>query len=71
MKGNVGTTGVTEAEMMTIAPRAAELNVLIEGMIQRTRQDSKEAWELLEKLRNSLNKEFALQLRLERKGVSG
>jgi len=67
MNGNIGTTELTQAEMMTIGPRMAELNVLVDGMVQKTQQDSNEAWELLERLRNSLNGEFNLQLRLEQK----
>jgi hypothetical protein len=67
MSGSRGTTDLNEAGMIKIAPKATELNSLIQGMIQRTQQDSKEAWELLEKLRNLLNKEFNLQLRLEQK----
>lgn len=67
MSGSRGTTYLNEAGMKKIAPKAAELNSLIQGMNQRTQQDSKEAWELLEKLRNLLNKEFNLQLRSEQK----
>jgi len=64
MKGNLGTTDVTLTEMLKLAPKAAELDFLIEGMVQRTRQDSKEAWELLDRLQKSLNKEFNLNLRI-------
>lgn len=64
MKGNLGTTGVTLTEMLKLAPKAAELDFLIEGMVQRTRQDSKEAWELLDRLQKSLNREFNLNLRI-------
>ena len=62
MRGNIGTTELNEAEMIKAAPKMAELNSLIDGMNKRTRQDSKEAWELLEKFRNSLNKEFNLRI---------
>jgi hypothetical protein len=64
MKGNLGTTGVSLNEILKLAPKAAELDFLIEGMVQRTRQDSKEAWELLDRLQKSLNKEFNLNLRI-------
>jgi hypothetical protein len=43
MKGNIGTTSLTPSEMTKLAPKAAELNMLIEGMVQRGQQDSKEA----------------------------
>ncbi len=61
-----GTTELTEAEMRKVAPRMAELNLLVEGMKERTQQDSKQAWELFEKLGNALNKEFGLHLSLTR-----
>lgn len=67
MSGMMGTTEVNEAEMLKIAPRMSELNNLITQMIQTTQLESKQAWELFEKLRQRLNKEFNLQLSTERK----
>jgi hypothetical protein len=67
MSGMIGTTEFNEAEMLKVAPRMNELNNLITQMIQTTQLESKQAWELLEKLRQRLNKEFTLQLSTERK----
>jgi hypothetical protein len=67
MSGMIGTTEFNEAEMLKVAPRMNELNNLITQMIQTTQLESKQAWELFEKLRQRLNKEFTLQLRTERK----
>jgi hypothetical protein len=67
MNGNVGTTELSPSEMMMAAPRMSELDMLIDAITQRTQQDSKEAWELLTRLKNSLNGEFDLQLALNRK----
>jgi hypothetical protein len=64
--GHLGTVNLSEADWLKIGPKIAELNALIDQIVQRTQQDSKKAWELLEKLATSLNKEFKLQLRLER-----
>jgi hypothetical protein len=66
MSGMIGTTEFNEAEMLKVAPRMNELNNLITQMIQTTQLESKQAWELLEKLQR-LNKEFTLQLSTERK----
>ena len=67
MHGNVGAVALTPAQVQRIAPKAAELNVLIEGILARSNQDSREAWKLLGTLRNSLNKEFSLKLNIELK----
>lgn len=67
MRGNVGAVALTPAQVQRIAPKAAELNVLVEGILERSNQDSREAWELLGRLRNSLNKEFSLKLDIELK----
>jgi len=65
--GNQGTTNVTEAEMRRIAPRAAALNVLIQAMVERTKLDSEDAWKLMRRLQEVLNREFKMSLNLERK----
>jgi hypothetical protein len=65
MRGNVGGIILTPTLLQKIAPKTAELNVLIQGMLDRSTQDSNEARELLERLRNFLNKEFGLQLKIE------
>lgn len=63
--GGLGTSTFTRDEMMRIAPRAAALDVLIEGMMKRCDQDSAEGWVLLQKLAAALNKEFNLKLVIE------
>jgi hypothetical protein len=65
--GNRGNTSVTEPEMRRIAPKAAALNVLIKAMLERTNLDSEEAWKLMSRLQEVLNKEFKTSLRLEKK----
>jgi hypothetical protein len=70
MQGSLGSTTLTRDELARLAPKMAELNMLIDGMKQRVKQDSDEAWKLLANLQSSLNREFILNLRLERKPPS-
>lgn len=65
--GGLGVTTLTSAEMRKYGPRFAELNILIEQMLGRAKEDSAEAWTLLNRLQERLNKEFKLNLRLEMK----
>jgi hypothetical protein len=65
--GSRGITNATESEMRRIAPKGASLNLLVQAMIERTRIDSEDAWKLMQRLQQVLNKEFNLSLRLERK----
>jgi hypothetical protein len=43
MTGNVGTTGLTQADVDWLAPRAVELNGLIDSIIKRIEHDSAES----------------------------
>ncbi|WP_407157687.1 hypothetical protein [Bradyrhizobium sp. STM 3557] len=70
MEGAVGTTGLTEQEKNWLEPRAYQLNQLVELMLQRTEQDGKEAWVVLEKLHTTLEKTFNLKHKLERKDAT-
>lgn len=67
MTGNLGSTSFTADEMKLLGPKMAALDTLIAAMVKRTRRNSKEAWELLKRLQDALNKEFGLKLSLERK----
>ncbi len=67
MKGMLGSTTFTPEEMKRLAPKMAALDTIIDGMVQRTVADSAEAWIILKRLQDALNKEFGLKLRLERK----
>lgn len=67
MTGLVGHVALDPSQAQTVAPRAAELDFLISAMVQRADKDSAEARELLDKLAAALNKEFSLNLKLERK----
>lgn len=67
MKGMLGSTTFTPEEMKRLAPKMASLNTIIDGMVQRTLADSTEAWAILSRLQDALNKEFGLTLQLERK----
>lgn len=65
MTGNVGTTLLTRAERDRMRPRSVELDMLIHGMIERTVQDAKIAWNCLGRLHLALEKEFDLKHKLE------
>jgi hypothetical protein len=67
MKGALGTTTLTAEQMKRLAPKMASLDVMIAGMEQRATADSAEAWQLLVRLQDALNKTFDLKLKLERK----
>ncbi|HEY8123916.1 MAG TPA: hypothetical protein VIF88_00620 [Methylocystis sp.] len=62
-----GTTVLSMDEMRRFGPQMVQLNLLVRSMIDRARQDAAEAWVLLDRLRDTLNKEFKLQLSMERK----
>jgi hypothetical protein len=62
-----GTTYLTADEMKRFGPQMVQLNLLVQGMLERARQDTTEAWALLDRLRETLNKEFKLRLSFERK----
>jgi hypothetical protein len=65
MTGLVGRIDLDQSQALTIAPRAAELDFLVSAMVARAEKDSAEAWQLLDKLAAALNKEFALNLKIE------
>ena len=67
MKGMTGTTTLTPDQKLWFEPRAAELNQLVEVMIQRSQRDAKEAWAAFEKLTAVVSKEFNMNLRIEKK----
>lgn len=67
MVGNLGSTLLTRAERDRMQPRSVELDMLIQGMMERTQQDGKIAWNCLERLHAILEKEFDLKHKLEPK----
>jgi hypothetical protein len=67
MKGMMGTTTLTHEQKLWFEPRAAELNQLVEVMIQRSQRDAKEAWAAFDKLTAVVSKEFNMNLTFERK----
>jgi hypothetical protein len=67
MVGQVGSTVLTKEERERMQPRSVELDVLVRGMIERTQQDGKIAWECLGRLHGVLEKEFDLKHKLELK----
>lgn len=67
MKGMVGTTTMTNEHRLWFEPRAAELNQLVDVMIQRSQRDTKEAWTAFDKLTAVVSKEFDMNLRFEKK----
>jgi hypothetical protein len=67
MAGNLGSTLLTRAERDRMRPRSVELDMLIQGMLERTRQDGKEAWDCLKRLHAVLEKEFDLKHKLKLK----
>ncbi|MGQ0681277.1 hypothetical protein [Bradyrhizobium sp.] len=70
MNGMLGSTTLTPEEVKRLAPKMAALDTIIDGMVQRTTTDSAEAWSILNRLQDALNREFGLKLRLERKPFS-
>lgn len=66
MSGMMGTTGLTQAEVNWLAPRAAELDGLIAVMLERSENDGKEAWKGLMKLHAMLEKKLGIKHKLER-----
>ena len=67
MDGNLGTTTFTKEQHDRLAPRVAELNMLIEAMAERTEGDSKEAWSLLKRIHKLFVKEFDFHPKLQLK----
>ncbi|WP_316232895.1 hypothetical protein [Bradyrhizobium sp. SZCCHNPS2010] len=67
MEGTLGTTEMTEKDLHWLAPRAAELDQLVEMMLQRAEGDGKEAWVGLESLHAMLQKHFGIKHKLEPK----
>jgi hypothetical protein len=67
MKGMVGTTTLTHEQKLWFEPRAAELNQLVELMIQRSQRDTKEAWAAFDKLTAVVSREFNMNLKFEKK----
>jgi hypothetical protein len=66
MAGNIGTTGLTEAEKNWLAPRTVELNGLAAAMFQQARDGAKRTWKALELLHAMLERDFGLKQKLER-----
>ncbi|MGY0574082.1 hypothetical protein ACTGJ9_025885 [Bradyrhizobium sp. RDM12] len=65
MVGALGRAEFTPEEMKLLQPKMVALDSLIVGMVERTRVDAKEAWTLLQRLQDVLNKEYGLKLSLE------
>jgi hypothetical protein len=65
MNGMVGTTTLTQQEMMLLAPKMAELNELIVGLRQRCTKDAEASGKATANLNKALNKHVALNLRFE------
>lgn len=70
MTGSLGLTKMTADELRTFGPRMAGLDALIDGLVRRTNADSAEAWMLLSKVQQALNKEYGLKLSLEQKPLT-
>lgn len=66
MTGSMGTTGLTQGEADWLAPRAVELDGLIEAMLQRSEEDGKIAWDALMHLRDMLDEKLGIKHKLER-----
>jgi hypothetical protein len=67
MTGSLGRAQFTPEEMKNLQPKMVALDSLIAGMMKRTQDDAKEAWALLQRLQDALNKEYGLNLSLEQK----
>lgn len=67
MDGALGKSTFTAEEMKRLGPKMFALDTMIDGMFQRAVTDSQEAWALLHRLKDALNKEYDMKLRLEMK----
>lgn len=67
MEGNSGSMLLTREDRDRMRPRSVELDMLIAGMLERTAQDGKIAWNCLERLHGVLEREFDLKHKLELK----
>jgi len=65
--GQTGSILLTKEERERMQPRSIELDMLINGMVKRTQQDGKIAWDSLARLHRVLEKEFDLKHKLELK----
>jgi hypothetical protein len=66
MTGTLGTTGLTQADVNWLGPRAVELDGLIEAILQRSEEDGKRAWNALEHLRDLLDEMLGIKHKLEK-----
>jgi hypothetical protein len=67
MKGNLGTTTSTKEEHDKLAPKVAQLNMLLASMKERTDGDAKEAWHHLKRTHALFVKEFNFHSKLQLK----
>jgi hypothetical protein len=65
MTGSVGTTGLTQADVDWLSPRAVELNGLVDSIIKKIEHDSAESKGLLERLHVLFVKNFNMNPKLE------
>jgi hypothetical protein len=70
MKRMADLVNLREDEKKQLIPRSIELNALVEQMLLRTDRDSQQAWKVIDRFSNSLNKEFRLQLEVRKGGVA-
>ena len=65
MEGNIGSTVMTEEDLMWLAPREVELNGLVDAMLERTEQDYEETVAGLKAVHALFVKEFDIKKTLE------
>lgn len=65
MTGNIGTTNMTHEQAQWMAPRAVELNDIVNSIVDRIDRDTEAAKAGLKNLHNVLEKELKLKKKLE------
>ena len=67
MNGNIGITTLSKEQHDRLAPRVAELNMLVKAMNDRSSSDAKEAWSLLNRIHKLFVNEFEFHPKLQLK----
>ena len=66
MTGRVGSSALTETDLMMVRPRMVELNTLIESVKNQCAVQENDAWRSLERLQSLLASKIGLKITLER-----
>lgn len=70
MNGMIGSTELSQEQMLFIGPRMAEVNQLVVSMNESCTRDVQESWEILQRLENILNDKLDLSVSLTPKSAA-